>query len=295
MYDRQVWEATPKNTLIHRLDARTKIIMLTVLALIAVSLDSAHSLFVLFGIMLGMHFLARSSIEQWRILIVFLLFGMWGCMVSQSLFYNQEPRTIVACLLPPSVPVIGDLTGGVFIYREGLEYGAVQALRSCIMLTAGLLLCWTSAPQQLLRCFLYWQMPYEFAFMIITSLRFLPVIFHETAVVITAQRLRGFEPMKTFSPVKLVQTAFQTMFPILARSLRRASTLAFSVESRGFGRGIRSVEMPKWQMGEKLFCGFSILLLCFIIGVKTLFALQYNGILFVPALRGMYDFMTIWM
>lgn len=295
MYNKNVWEAMPCDTVIHNSDVRTKMMLLVFFAMAAIMIDSSRTLFLLFGMTLIVHIVAKTSLAQWRVLIVFILFGMWGTMVSQALFYNQEPRTMVACLVLPETKIIGTLTGGIFLYREGLEYGAIQALRSAIMLSVGLLLCWTSDPRQLLRSFLAWKMPYELAFMLITSLRFLPVVFEETAVVLLAQRLRGFEPYKALSPKRLLQTAFQTLFPILARTLRRAATLAFSVESRGFGRDTRQIEIENWPVVQKYSCFSIILLLMLLLVAKVLYALQFNGIFYFPKWQGLYDVVKNWM
>ncbi|MEN6413556.1 MAG: energy-coupling factor transporter transmembrane component T [Veillonellales bacterium] len=295
MFGKTVWEAAPADTVIHRLDGRTKLLILAASAFLSITVDSPRTLFLLFMAMLSLHVAARSSLDRWRILLLFLLLGIWGAMVSQALFYNQEPRTVVACLASPSTPVVGRLTGGIFLYSEGLEYGAVQALRSGIMLTTGLLICWTTDPRQLLKSFLAWKMPYELSFMLITGIRFLPVIFNETAVVLTAQRLRGFEPLKALSPRKMIQTAFQTLFPILARTLRRAATLTYSVESRGFGRKVHVVNLPRWPAGERYICFISLSLLAVLLLLKLLYALQFNGLIYVAGLRGMYDFIKLWM
>lgn len=295
MYNRQVWEATPADTLIHRLDVRTKLVLLAAVMLFAIGLEGPRPLFVLFLSSLGLHLVARSSVERWQVLVVFLLMGIWGTMIGQALFYNQEPRTMIACLVSPTTPMIGEWTGGIFVYREGLEHGAVQALRSGIMLSCGLLICWTTDPRQLLQCFLHWRMPFEIAFMLITSLRFLPVIFEETSIVFTAQRLRGFEPMRSLSPVRWVHTAFYVLFPILARSLRRAATLAWSVESRGFGRSHRRTTLPDWGLGQKVACSALFAGLVVGAGLKILYSLQHNGIAYFPQMRGFYDFMAVWL
>lgn len=295
MYDRNVWEASPGQTLLHKIDVRTKIVLLVLLAAAVLLVDSPRSLFLLFCLALCLHALARSSFARWRILMVFILLGIWGSMASQTLFYAREPRTVIACLLPPATPVIGAWTGGVYIYREGLEYGAVQALRSGTMLTLGLLINWTSDPRQLLRSLLAWRLPYELGFMLVTGLRFLPVIFQETAVVLTAQRLRGFNPLRTMSPRHLLQTAFQTLFPILARTLRRAATLASSVESRGFGREVPQVALPAWPLGERFLCYGLLLKIIGIILLKTVDILQFNGLFYLPSWRRIYDWMKVWL
>lgn len=295
MYSRQVWEADRADTPVHNCDPRGKLFLLTTVVIFAVGVESARFLFLLLLFSLTLHLIAASSLERWRILVLFLLFGIWGTMVSQAMFYNQEPRSIIACLVSPSMPIIGQWTGGVFLYREGLEYGAVQALRSGTMLTCGLLICWTTDPRKLLQCFLHWRMPFEIAFMVITSLRFLPVVFQETAAVLTAQRLRGFEPIKSFSPLRWIKTAFQVLFPILARTLRRAATLAFSVESRGFGRRSGRAELPRWPRHERLFCLAITGLIVVGVALKSLYWLQFNGIAYYPSLRLIYDIISIWM
>lgn len=290
-----MWEASPKNTLLHLMDVRVKLALMAAMMAVTVLLDSPQTLFLLFCCSLGLHGLARSSFAQWRIVMLFVLLGIWGSMTSQALFYNRDPRTLIACLLPPSVPVIGTLTGGVYVYREGLEYGAVQALRSAIMMSLGLMVSWTSDPRQILRSFLAWKMPYAMAFMLITGLRFLPVVFQETAIVLTAQRLRGFQPLRSFSPRRMIQTAFQTLFPILARTIRRAATLAASVESRGFDQSVRLTGVRRWRAGEWLLCGLMATTVIAVVLLKTVDALQFNGIIYLPSWRGIYDGMKVWL
>ncbi|HAK72441.1 MAG TPA: hypothetical protein DCP36_00685 [Sporomusaceae bacterium] len=120
-------------------------------------------------------------------------------------------------------------------------------------------------------------------------------MFQETAIVLTAQRLRGFQPFKTASPRHLIQMAFQTLFPILARTLRRAATLASSVESRGFGRETqRSYDNP-WSTLERSFCYIAALLVAGLVSLKILDVLQFNGLVYIPAWRSLYDMMKVWM
>lgn len=276
-------------------DERTKLALLGAAAVLSVLIDSPRTLFLLLLAVLFLHGLARWSLARWRMLAVFLLLGIWGSMFSQGLFYNQEPRTVLACLINPTTPLVGALTGGIYLYREGLEYGAIQALRSAIMLTLGLFVCWTAEPRQLLKGLLAWRMPYELAFMLMTGLRFLPVIIQETAMVLAAQRLRGFEPVRSLWPQRLLQTALQTLFPILARSLRRAATLAASVESRGFGRKQQRLRLPLWSRRERLFCACLAGVIVLIAGSKGLQALQFNGWSYWAELRGFYDFIKVWM
>ena len=295
MYNRTLWEAVPSKTFIYKLEGRTKLILLGLVALLAVLVDSPRTLLILLWLSLLLHAVTCPSAARWRVIMMLLLLTMWGTMVSQALFYNQEPRTEIVCLITPVTPIVGMMTGGLYLYREGLEHGAEQALRSGIMLLSGLLVCWNTDARQLLRVLIYWKIPYEFVFMLITSLRFLPVILNETDTVLTAQRLRGGEGRRSLSPIRLICLTFRTLLPILARSMRRAETLAMSVESRGFGRSVHPVDLGNWPSGEKSCCRLGVLGVLGIMALKVAYSLQYNGIAYFPSLSNFYDYMQWWL
>lgn len=295
MYNRTLWEAMPSDSLIYNLECRTKLVWLGIIAMAAVIIDSPRTLLILLWIVLLLHSLTRPSVARWRVIMLLLLLTMWGTMVSQALFYNQEPRTEIACLITPTTPFLGALTGGLYLYREGIEHGAEQAMRGGIMLLSGLLVCWNTDSRQLLRVLIYWQVPYEFVFMLITSLRFLPVLMNEADAVLTAQRLRGGESCKSLSPVRIVRLTFRTLLPILARSLRRAETLAFSVESRGFGRGSHLVALGEWPFIEKGCCGLGLLCILSVVAMKAAYSLQYNGFIYFSVLGSVYDYVQWWL
>lgn len=98
--------------------------------------------------------------------------GPVGFHVQPGAVFAQTPRTPLFVLIAPEAGFIGQLTGGLFIYREGILYGAVQGLRSASMLALGLLVCWTSDPRQLLQALLAWRLPPQMAFMLVTAIRF---------------------------------------------------------------------------------------------------------------------------
>lgn len=295
MNQRLQWEATPTDNWLFRLEGRTKLSLLILLAVFSVVIDSPRTLLALLWLGLFLHVCARISWERWQAIMIMLMLTMWGTMASQALFYNQEPRTEIACVIPPETPWLGTLTGGVYLYREGLAHGAEQAMRGGIMLLSGLFVCWTTDSRQLFRVLLQWKLPYEFVFMLITSLRFLPVVISETETVLMAQRLRGETPRRSLLPWKAVHLVFRTLLPVLARSMRRAETLALSVEGRGFGRNLPPAEMPPWPRLEKCFCLMGAIGLCIVLLVKVICFLHFNGLAYYPGLSNIYDFAQWWL
>lgn len=294
MFNKQVLEVTAKNTLFHRLDARTKLLFAAAVSMGVLLIDSPLTLYFIFLFVLFMHFIAKSSFSKWLVLMLIILIGVWGSVVSQAMFYNQLPRTPILCLLAMDESRLM-MSDGVYLYREGIQYGALQALRAATMVSAGMLLCWTTDQRDLLKGFIYWKMPYELAFMSITSLRFLPDIVTETMTVMTAQKLRGAKPFRSLKINRLIHTLYQILYPILARTIKRAGTLALSVESRGFGRSLRVQTLKLWAGKEKICAAGIGILICILFGVKLIYWLQFNGVLYLSSFRPVYDLVKIWL
>ena len=230
---RQLWEGTDAAGWAQNLNGRTKLLFLFLFAILMITVDNPRTLFILFTFTLLLHLAAKTSIYKWKVMAILLLLGLWGSMFSQALFFAQTPRTPLLVLIAPEAGFIGQLTGGLFIYREGILYGAVQGLRSASMLALGLLVCWTSDPRQLLQALLGWRLP-QMAFMLVTAIRFLPVLAAETGEVITALQLRSDSQRGRTAVLRHLPYIAK---PLLARCLRRAQTLALSVVSRGFFAG----------------------------------------------------------
>jgi len=286
-----------ENTLLLQFDPRVKIFFLLAVSLLVLILEQTKSLFFFFVLTFAILLWSKVEWEKLKLLIIFLLLGIWGTMFSQALFYAQEPRHILFVLIHPKNPFLGEITGGLFVYKEGFFYGAAQALRFSIMLCWGLLLCWTTEPRDFMLGFLRLKVPYEIAFMTITALRFLPLVAAETQTVLTAQKLRGFKAVKGGGIIKSVQVGLHVLLPILASSVRRAANLAVSAESRAFRS---SGERTYWrelhyQWWDKLTLLLIFLTLLFLLVAKIIYWLYFNGICYFSFLRFYYDFAQNWL
>lgn len=126
---RQLWEGCDAAVWARKLDGRTKLLILFLVAVLAIVVDNPRTLFLLFTATLLLHLSARTSIYKWQVLAILLLLGLWGSMFSQALFFAQTPRTPLFVIIEPTMPVLGQITGGLYIYREGVIYGAVQGIK----------------------------------------------------------------------------------------------------------------------------------------------------------------------
>ena len=234
------------------------------------------------------------SWRQIRLLILFIGLGTWGLIYSQGIFYNQFPRTVIFTLIHRDTPIIGAMTGGIHLYREGLFHGAVQSLRFNTMLTISCFIIWTTQPRDLLLALVKLRVPYSLAFMVTTGLRYIPLIGSEAQTVIRSQRLRGFRYLQ-FNLLHTISGILNSLRPILTNNIRRATHLSEAVESRAFSPDTAAVRRTslrglktRWQ---DVFL-ITVLLVCLlsVIGLKGIYLLYANGLYYASWLRGAYTF-----
>ena len=288
---RQLWEGTDAASWAQRLNGRTKLIFLFLFAILMITVDNPRTLFVLFSLTLILHIAARTSIYKWKVLAVLLLLGLWGSMFSQALFYAQTPRSPLFVIISPEAGFLGQLTGGLYVYREGILYGAVQGLRSASMLALGMFVCWTSDPRQLLQAMLAWRLSPQLAFMLVTAIRFLPVLAAETGEIITALQLRSDSQRGRTAVVRHLPYIAK---PLLARCLRRAQTLALSVVSRGFFLAGAKKRRQEWAARERAGCFVLLVIVIGVVGSKLIYLLSEQGWYF-GVFRQVYDWTVLYL
>lgn len=75
--------------------------------------------------------------------------------------------------------------------------------------------------------------PYEYAFLFTSSLRFVPDFLSESHAVREAQLCRGYVPSR--NPLKRLMSYAALVEPMVLRAITRSETMAMSLELRGFG------------------------------------------------------------
>lgn len=287
---RQTFEGSDRPSCLSRLDGRTKLSILFLYAIMMVLVDNGRTLFIIFTVTLILHFLAKTPLYKWKILAVFILLGLWGSISSQALFFAQNPRTPLLMLISPGFPVLGPLTKGLYIYKEGIIYGAIQGMRTVSMISLGLLVCWTSDPRSLLKALTSWHLSPQASFMLITAIRFFPILASEAGEVMTALQLRSGTVKGRHQVLRHIPYMVK---PLLARCLRRAGTLSLSVTSRGLFLAKGKKGTP-WRAGEKWACALCLLFTLFCGVSKILYALSLKGFYF-GLFRVIYDWTKLYL
>ena len=275
-----------------KLHPHTKITLLAIVSCLVILLDSPIALFVCFLVSLCFQASIPPSWRQLRLLILFIGLGTWGLIYSQGIFYNQFPRTVIFTLIHKDVPIIGELTGGIHLYREGLFHGAVQSLRFNTMLTISCFIIWTTQPRDLLLALVKLRVPYSLAFMVTTGLRYIPLIGSEAQTVIRSQRLRGFRYLR-LNLFHTIGGILNSLRPILTNNIRRATHLSEAVESRAFSPDAAhrtSLRELKTGRQDVILIALSLVCLLGVIGLKGVYLLYANGLYYASWLRSAYTF-----
>ena len=288
MYDQKtILTPSLKNTPVHRMDPRTKIITLAAVSVAAISIDKPGALLLLLALSLIGYPMAGISLKKVKVLGLLLFLLIWGTIYSQALFYQQYPRTILFTILGENS--FGREWDGLHVFQEGIEYGAIQSIRFAATTSLALLIYWTTQPNAMLFGLIRLRVPYGLAFMVITSLRFVPLIISESITVIRAQRLKGYRP---FKPGNWIKTIFGVLLPVLSNCMRRSVKLAISVGGRSFKpdapRTYLKADILKFGVIDK-----ALIALCFLVVPVVIFKLLLwlygNNIFYLSELRWTYE------
>lgn len=225
-----IGQYVPGDSIIHRLDPRTKIIILfaymfSVFTVSSIGSYVSISLFAIISIILAhvsFRFIWRSLKPLWVILAVTFIFHVWS---------RQEGVVL--------------LDVGIFsIYDQGLIHGASITWRIAFIILLASLLMLTTKPlvlsnglERLMKPLKKVRLPvHEFALMVVIALRFIPTLLQEVDKLIKAQSARGAQ--FSSGPIfKRVMTVIPIIIPLFISSFQRADDLALAMESRAYRGG----------------------------------------------------------
>ena len=214
----------PGDTVVHRLDPRTKIVSV-ILYIVAL-------------------FSAKSWIGFAIILLALAISVILSRITPKTIFKGMKPLLIIivftAVLNGFFTP--GDPIFKVWVFqltRQGVERAALMILRLVMLITGTLLLTYTTSPialtdglESLLNPLKKLHLPiHELAMMMSIALRFIPTLIEETDKIMSAQKARGAD-FETGSLTEKAKALMPLLVPLFVSAFRRADELAVAMESR---------------------------------------------------------------
>lgn len=225
-----IGQFVPGNSLIHRLDPRTKIIIIFFYVIVVFFANNvmSYSLLTIFVVtsiistFIPLRFIAKGLTPVWFLIVfTFLL----------HLFLTKEGPVVFEFL-------------SVKFHLGGIIQGLVISLRFCLLILMTSLLTLTTTPieitdaiESLLHPLNKVKFPvHELALMMSISLRFIPTLMQETDKISKAQASRGVD-FRTGPVKERIKAIIPLLVPLFVSAFKRAEELAMAMEARGYQGG----------------------------------------------------------
>ena len=220
-----------RDTWIHRLDPRTKMLLLVgMFALPFVFLDPLYELVVLV-LVLFFGYLAK-VLENLR--------HIWFILVTIAVF------TIILW----SVFGSGETPLFLFVESEALLYSISIALRINITIIAGMIFLSTTRNEEIATGLAKIGIPYRFAFAVSTALRLVPTIAATGSTISQAQRSRGLD-LESGNILERIRKYLPLLVPVFISTIRSTNVFSMALESKGFGAGSRRTFFLQISFGRR--------------------------------------------
>ncbi|WP_371375933.1 energy-coupling factor transporter transmembrane protein EcfT [Sporomusa aerivorans] len=122
-----------------------------------------------------------------------------------------------------------------YVFGSTIEFSLLSGLKMFAMSIVFIFLLATTKLQDLTAALVsQCRIPYEYAFMFTSALRFVPDFLEESQAVREAQACRGY--VFRGNPLKRLRDYVVIVEPLVLRAVSRSETMAMSLELRGFGR-----------------------------------------------------------
>ena len=253
----------PGNSVIHRLDPRTKLIMLVVYI---VALFTAKS-WISYGVLFAFLALSvkistippKSILRGMKPLVMILIFT--GVL---NIFFTQEGTVLVDFWI-------------ITITSGGIARAILMMLRIMMLISCTFLLTYTTSPialtdglESLMNPMKKIGVPvHELSMMMCIALRFIPTLIEETDKIMCAQKARGAD-FETGSLIERAKALVPILVPLFISAFRRADELATAMESRCYqgGEGRTKMKLLRYHRDDMAaFCiGAGLVVLVLVLG-----------------------------
>ena len=256
----------PGNSVIHRMDARIKIIMT---AVFIVMLFAANSVW---GLLVGIAFT----------ILTFIISKIPGKLMLKSL------KPIVPIIIFTAIlNLLFIRTGKAYfewkflkITDEGVDTAVFMMIRIICLIVGTSLLTYTTSPidltdaiERLLSPLKKIKVPvHELAMMMTIALRFIPTLIEETDKIMSAQKARGAE-IDSGSLMARAKNVVSILIPLFISSFRRAEELATAMECRCYngGEGRTRLRQLKSNRTDYAALAVTLIFLAAVIAINIIF------------------------
>ena len=219
----------PADSVIHKLDPRTKLFATLLFIISVFSFDGIVGFIVMTAFLFGVIALSKVPLS-------FMLRGLKAIMILLVI------AGLFNLFLTPG-QVLWSIWK-IHITREGLRNAVLMTIRMVYLIMGSSVMTLTTTPNQLtdglekaLKPLQKINVPvHEIAMMMSIALRFIPILIEETDKIMKAQMARGAD-FETGGLVKKAKNMVPLLVPLFVSAFRRANDLAMAMEARCYVGG----------------------------------------------------------
>lgn len=217
------------NTLLHKLNPITKVMWSFAVVISCFMTEKPSLILSIFLINLAIAVYAKVFRHVFPVIKGLLIFSLF--LILFQIFFVSDGRILFYAVPFLNIGRVTDL---------GLKLSIILVLRMLAMMsTIPVILTTTRMTDIVIVMVETLRVPYKYAFMLTTVLRFIPLYSSEMHQILQAQMSRGMHS-DTRNPFGKFAIMVPLAIPLLAASIKKAEKMAISMEVRGFGSGPRS-------------------------------------------------------
>lgn len=266
MKDLTIGQYFPGDSVIHKLDPRTKITL------------SFMYIMVLFFV---------KTFSAYAMALIYLYTVMKIANIPFSMLFKGIKSLIFIIVLTLALNIFmieGETLFTIFgltASKEGLRYAIFMALRLILMVMGSGVMTLTTSPirltdglEKIMKPLEVIKVPaHEISMMMTIALRFIPTLMEETQKIIKAQKARGAN-FEEGSIVKRAKALVPILIPLFISSFRRADELANAMEARLYRGGSNRTKLNPLKYQKRDYLAYTIVILYF----AGMIALNYTGL-----------------
>lgn len=221
-----LYQYSAGNSFLHRLDPRTKIILILCYLVVALIWPGyiLMTFTTIFAILL-LWFAARISPREYWQFLAYLTPIMIALIIIQSASGGPPYLTFT---FPPNSGF------SIALSEPGFFLGLAIGLRLATMGLAFMIFAMTTDPFDISLALHKIGVAFKLSFLVGFMLRFLPLIQEELFTIGDASKARAYKAMDSKNPISILRAIIAAMPPLATGALRRSQNIALAMELRGF-------------------------------------------------------------
>lgn len=243
----------PGNSVVHKMDARMKIILT-------------------FGLIVSI-FLCKNIVSLLLVIIVSFALVLVSKIPMKTVLKSIKPLTIIIILTSVLNLFYGSgeplvQLGKLKITQAGIETAVFMAIRIITLVVISSLLTYTTSPTELTDALERLLKPlkafkidvHSIAMTMTIALRFIPTLVEEIQKIMSAQKSRGAD-MESGGLIHRAKALIPVLIPLFVSSFRRANELAYAMECRCYRGGDGRTKMKVMKLAARDFIALAIVIL----------------------------------